>query len=352
MTTVDKLKFLPRLESLRGVAAVSVVAYHVFGQFSDTNVTGMAPVVMFFVLSGFVLARSLENNADPVRFFRHRLFRLFPAAISTVLLLAFLHFQFGFYIGFLGQFDPVNVVLNALMIHHDINGVMWSMTVECFATPLILLAFWTFARWGAVPLGGAAFVLFGLSFAGFYVHLLGGYSNLAPLYAFVVGVLAHFRGRMLVEKMDPATCWFLALTAIVVFCGCGSRKQVAVLIALECFSSALLVALIAFRDSIGLFRALDVPIARFYGRISYSFYLLHGIGIAVATRMIDATHLQAGGALTAIVAVAFTTPMAWLSWRMVERPFIALGRRFETPSLPLPTDGAIPERPRRESALS
>src|ERR1700760_606449 len=121
MTTVSKSKFLPRLESLRGVAAVSVVAYHTFGRFSDTNVTGMAPVVMFFVLSGFVLARSLANNADPVRFFRHRLFRLFPAAASTVLLLTFLYFQFGFFVGFPGRFDPMNVVLNGLMIRHDIN---------------------------------------------------------------------------------------------------------------------------------------------------------------------------------------------------------------------------------------
>lgn len=353
MTTVSKLKFLPRLESLRGVAAVSVVAYHVFGQFSDTNVTGMAPVVMFFVLSGFVLARSLANNADPVRFFRHRLFRLFPAAISTVLLLTFLYFKFGFFVGFPGQFDPINVVLNALMIRHDINGVMWSMTVECFATPLILLAFWTSARWGALPLQITIPVLFALSSVGPYVHLLGGFTSLAPLYAFVAGVLVHVRGRSFVEKLGPGMCWFLAFVAVALFCWCGVKKQGAILIALECSSSVLLVALIAFRGSIGLFRILDVPIVGFYGRISYSFYLLHMIGVAVALRIFKAASLQPGVALSVIAAVAITTPIAWLSWRLVERPFIALGRRFDTAlSRPLQTDKSVLERQRHEGGLS
>ena len=65
----EKLLFLPRLESLRGLAAVSVVAYHAYGMMHDSAVTGGAPVVLFFVLSGFVLARSLHNNPGPLVFF-------------------------------------------------------------------------------------------------------------------------------------------------------------------------------------------------------------------------------------------------------------------------------------------
>ena len=83
----EKLPFLPRLESLRGLAAVSVVAYHAYGMKNETAVTGLAPVILFFVLSGFVLARSLHNNPSILAYFRNRVFRLFPAAASTVLLL-------------------------------------------------------------------------------------------------------------------------------------------------------------------------------------------------------------------------------------------------------------------------
>src|ERR1700748_594520 len=106
----DKLPFLPRLESLRGLAAVSVVAYHAYGMKNDTAVTGLAPVVLFFVLSGFVLARSLHNHPSIFEYFRNRLFRLFPAAASTVLLLTVLYYRYGFFVGFKGSFDWFNVV--------------------------------------------------------------------------------------------------------------------------------------------------------------------------------------------------------------------------------------------------
>jgi exopolysaccharide production protein ExoZ len=343
MPTAGKLAFLPRLESLRGIAAVSVVGYHVFGQYLDTNVTGMAPVVMFFVLSGFVLARSLSNDPNPVHFLWHRLFRLVPAAAATVLLLTLLYFQFGFVVGFEARFDAFNVLLNALMIRHDINGVMWSMTVECVATPLILASAWGFERWGFRPLAALITILFGLSFIGPYVHLLGGFTNLAPLYAFVVGVLLHFRGSLIAERLTPSTDWLLALAAITLFAVCASRKQTAPLIALECASSALLVLLVAYRPTVGLFRILDLFIVRFFGRISYSFYLLHPVGVVLAIRSVEASgdlSLMAIAATTAL-AIVITTPIAWLSWRYIEMPFISLRKRLDrNRRCAVPVDGA------------
>jgi exopolysaccharide production protein ExoZ len=327
----DRLAFLPRLESVRGLAAVSIVWYHIAPQFIDTYVTGMAPVVMFFVLSGFVLARALENDPNPLRFFRHRVFRLLPAAAAVVLLLTVLHSAFGFYVGYLTSFDPLNVVLNALMIRNDINGVMWSMTVECFATPLIFWSDWMCKRGQITPLWILIAVLFGLSFVGPYIHLLGGFTNLSPLYAFVVGVLLHHRGGSVVAKLGPRIGALLALAAFALFLFCALRKQNSILIMLECTSAGVLIMMIAFRDTIRAFRILDAPIVRFFGQISYSFYLLHPIGIAAAFRILDTNSLPVGAAIaaTGLTAIAVTTAMAWPSWRGIEKPFIALGRRFD-----------------------
>ncbi len=326
-----RLGFLPRLESMRGLAALAVVWYHVTGQFIDTNVTGMAPVVMFFVLSGFVLARSLHNDPSPTAFFRHRVFRLLPAAAAVVLLLTFLHHRFGFYVGYLASFDALNVALNAVMIKSDINGVMWSMTVECFATPLILWSGWMCGRGQIKPLLILVAVLIALSSVGPYVHLLGGFTNLAPLYAFPVGVLLHHRGRDFAARLTPLGGSIVALAALALFCFCGLRKQTALIIMLECVSAGLLLVLVAFVDSIRLFRLLDAPIVRFYGRISYSFYLLHPIGLAIALRGLDTASLPAAAAIaaTGVTAIAATTAMAWLSWRAVEKPFVALGKRLD-----------------------
>jgi peptidoglycan/LPS O-acetylase OafA/YrhL len=244
--------FIPRLESLRGIAALTVVGYHVWDQFSDTATSGLdavvfialkgltngiGAVVAFFVISGFVLARSLEANPDPVRYFRNRFFRLFPAGIAVVVLLTALYYWFGMFVMREGDFRPVNVLLNMLMIRTDINPVMWSMKVECFATPIILLSTWLVMRGDARWLWGVILVLFAISSWGPYVHLLGDSTNLAPLYAFIVGVLAQHYGKRLTDIPQPAAL-LAAIFSLVVFCYLGTRKQTAIVLLLECLSAA------------------------------------------------------------------------------------------------------------------
>jgi exopolysaccharide production protein ExoZ len=307
----DRLAFLPRLEALRGIAAVAVVGYH---SRNDEVVTGMAPVVLFFVLSGFVLARSLQRDTAPLTFVRNRVFRLVPAAAASVLLLTILYWQFGFHVGFQTHFDPVNVLLNALMIRSDINGPMWSLTVECFATPLILASFLVHRRFGPRPLAILCVVLFGLSFWGGYVHLLGGVTNLAPLYAFVAGVCLHFAAQEGRTIPFPVISTLAAGTLLL---ACGLHKQTSPTILVEAVAASMLVYLVATENHSRLFSALDLPPIRFVGRISYSFYLLHMIGLAVAIAVAPNSSFT-----QFLVAVLVTLPLAWISWRCIEIPFL------------------------------
>jgi peptidoglycan/LPS O-acetylase OafA/YrhL len=311
-----KLVFLPRLEALRGLAAVAVVGYHAV---NDEVVTGMAPVVLFFVLSGFVLARSLENNPDSIAFFRSRILRLFPAAAATVLLLSALYWQFGFFLGYRASFDILNILLNALLIRSDINSVMWSLTVECVAAPLILGSFFLYKARGAVPLIILSVALFGLSFYGPYVHLLGGFTSLAPFYAFITGMLLHFLAAKAAIRRDAA---LFPVTFLAILIWCGLRKQTSLVICLESICAGGVIFLIATNAAERLFSFLDWYFVRFLGRISYSFYLLHPIGIALALRSAP----ESTAALIFIFAIAYTIPMAWLSWRFIERPFMVRRR--------------------------
>jgi exopolysaccharide production protein ExoZ len=349
VSLVKQLQFLPRIESLRGIAALAVVSYHINGQCSElpaynwfdsfvsrliaASSNGTGAVVTFFVLSGFVLARSLDSNSDPVRFFRNRLFRLFPAAIAVVTLLAVLHWRFGLFVGYEASFDPVDVILNLLLIRSDINGVMWSMTIECAATPLILLSFWLFHKYGQRPLWSMIAILVAISSWGPYVHMLGGFTNLAPLYAFIVGVLIHFRGATVASRVDPWLANVAAIVAIVLFCFYGSRTQSALVLMLECISAATLIMVVAWRRGSALFKPLDFKLVRFYGRISYSFYLLHPLGMLFAYRGINPPALHTWGMplsvtiiFTTLAAIVLTTPVAWLSWRFIETPAIKLGK--------------------------
>ena len=347
---MNKSEFLPRIESVaRHCGPYSggrsrwrssyPHAPDIYGWFDDfafqmlaafSNGTGA--VVTFFVLSGFVLARSLDRDSDPVRFLRNRVFRLFPAAMAVVTLLTVLHWKFGMFVGYEASFDPIDVILNLLMIRSDINGVMWSMTVECAATPLILMSVWLFRNQGERPLWSLVAVLFGLSFWGSYVHLLGGFTNLAPFYAFVIGVLVHFKGARIASLAGPGLATAVGIAAIAVYIYCGAKKQTAPILMIECLSAATLVALIAGRPAMALFRPLDLGPVRFYGRISYSFYLLHMLGLAFAFRffdqMVNATGvpLSVATIFLTLASILITTPGAYLSWRFVELPGIEYGR--------------------------
>lgn len=345
----SSLRFLPRIESLRGVAALSVVGYHVAGLMSESAPRGLADaviyrvlssalngtgaVVAFFVISGFVLARSLDTNPDPVRFVRNRVFRLFPAAAAVVGLLALLHWKSGIYVGYEANFSPTNILLNMLLIKSDINGPMWSMTVECAATPLIWFSVWLFKRHGEQALWAVIAVLFALSFWGPYVNLLGGVTNLTPLHAFVVGCLVHFRGERVAAAIGRNATTPVAALSIIVFCICGSRHQSGIVVMLECLAAAIFIILLVWQPSAALFRPLDSRPARFFGAISYSLYLLHMLGISFAIRLLDPLGLHASGMtisavtiLTTIVAVLLTTPAAYLSWRLIEVPAIEFGK--------------------------
>ncbi len=175
----------------------------------------------------------------------------------------------------------------------------------------------------------ACVILFGLSFWGPYVHLLGGITNLAPLYGFVIGVIASCRGRDLLQQISPRVIQALTFGALILMCFLGTRKQTAPVILLEIMASAWIIASIAFGPPNAVFRPLDFRIVRFYGRISYSFYLLHLLGMAMAVRVLAPFELQPNVTsivVTTVLAVLFTTPLAWASWRMIEVPSKRFGR--------------------------
>jgi peptidoglycan/LPS O-acetylase OafA/YrhL len=338
--------FLPRIESMRGIAALTVAFLHATtplfgfpplggldraGLFLIKALTnGYGAVVAFFVISGFVLARSLDRRFDAKAFAIARAFRLIPAAAVAVGVFALLYAVWGYQLNGHASYSFVNVVLNMLMLRADIDGIMWSMKAEVIATPLIFLCAWIGRSGRPRLLLAMAGALFGLSFVGEYAHGLGDDTNLAPLFAFPVGVWLHFEGHKLVDGLSSRAAALLAAAAVLVFCGCSCFNTVASIgLLAECLSAA---TLIACREADAIFSPLDHPVVRFYGKISYSFYLLHPLSLWSAARIIeylmrwDSLPLSVIGVATALATIAATTPFAYLSWRLVETPFVRLGR--------------------------
>jgi peptidoglycan/LPS O-acetylase OafA/YrhL len=76
---------------------------------------------------------------------------------------------------------------------------------------------------------------------------------------------------------------------------------------------------------------------RFYGRISYSFYLVNPLTLLVLWHIPDllgSIVLRAGGFAFVValmlfgVSVAVTTPVAWVMYEFVERPGVSFRKKF------------------------
>jgi len=92
------MKHIPALDGLRGLACLSVVAFHAFGAIFRGGQLG---VDVFFVLSGFLITNILLQDLETcgtIRFkdfYIRRARRLFPALIGTVALGAVVWLVFG-----------------------------------------------------------------------------------------------------------------------------------------------------------------------------------------------------------------------------------------------------------------
>ena len=135
--------------------------------------------------------------------------------------------------------------------------------------------------------------------------------------------------------VGPPSSGSAHIAAVAVFWFGGSRHQSALIILLECLSAATLIGLIAWHPASSLFKPLDFAPVRFYGRISYSFYLIHSLGILFAFRTLDPLTLNAHGLplsiaviFVTLVSILITTPLAYLSWRFIETPGIRYGKLF------------------------
>jgi peptidoglycan/LPS O-acetylase OafA/YrhL len=93
-------------------------------------------------------------------------------------------------------------------------------------------------------------------------------------------------------------------------------------------------------QSLAIFKPLDFVVVRFYGRISYSLYLLHVLGILFANRLAAESGIPISEMLPSIghvtittLTLLITTPAAYLGWRFIEMPCIMFGRRIGGASL-------------------
>lgn len=153
MTYLESKPRYEILDGLRGVAAMIVVAFHLFETYSPGPSEqilnhGYLAVDFFFVLSGYVIGYAYDDRWDRMTtwgFFKRRLIRLHPMLVLGTLIGAAL-----FYFGDAPAFPLVNQTPVGTMLLVTLLG--------CLMIPL--LPWWDIRGWAEInPLNGASWSL-------------------------------------------------------------------------------------------------------------------------------------------------------------------------------------------------
>jgi hypothetical protein len=138
-----------------------------------------------------------------------------------------------------------------------------------------------------------------------------------------------------------------------------SAHRSAAVILVEAAGSFTIISLIVASEGREPFRSLERPLIRCIGRLSYSFYLWHFFIMTIAVRAVYA-RLSAAAmhqfeipiiVATAVATIAIALGVAQLSYRWIEMPSVALGRRLAGQWTRVAKTWRQPKAARRKRAL-
>jgi peptidoglycan/LPS O-acetylase OafA/YrhL len=331
-------EFKPGLETLRGLAALVVAMSHgrcAFVEFQGAlNVTDVvlgifqpaSAVVVFFVLSGYVLGRSLLSDTNYLAFAVRRLLRILPAFIVSVLF-AYLVVSWvriepapaSTSAFFQSVFWPAptwsDAYENLLLINSRVNGPTWSIWPELVGSAILPVV---------VIIHGMAppkyqWLVFGI------LAVILAFSPLRLFLYFYVGYFIAPRvSSMIAENPIARSMVLLGGLALLIAFGRDPVDFKFRTIIPSAMGATLLIAAIASTR----YRLLEIGPLRFLGRVSYSFYLLHWpVFYLCVMAVLKMAPFLAGAAANLVVmgvSIGATLVFASLSYRLIERPFMRL----------------------------
>ena len=276
---------------MRGIAAFGVAFHHCCYSFSGIphneylyDLTGQSAVVFFFLLSGFVLSRSLAKEGalegpGLAGYYIRRFWRIAPALIVAIIfsaLAARLYLlptdvssatEWLQRVIFKAQsVTGIRGYLNSfLLANRDLDPPLWTIVIELIGSFLLPLLALLLRRFPPLSMSvGLLIVLFSFKSTGHPRYYI------APLFGFYLGYLLQRAEPFLHTISTRMTEWLLFFTLLVwVYSLRGGFDYVAHTIIL-----AALLALLIPCNIPNLRTFLRSGPLKFLGKISYSFYLL------------------------------------------------------------------------------
>jgi peptidoglycan/LPS O-acetylase OafA/YrhL len=317
---------IPGLDAIRGIAALSVVAFHGWSE----HFPGTLAVQVFFVISGLLITWLLLQEQERYgtinrkAFYCRRAFRLFPALFTLLAwewLVGIPHVHRSAILASALYFANYRLILR-----DDLGnlGHTWSLAVEehfYLIWPLIFVSVRNRLKLMGgcfvVALGSFGWRLFAaIHFGKAYAYAATETNLVAILLGCGIALLLRERPTLLPEfALRP----YMAVVSIIVICALAqvpAQPQVAWAVPSAAPFAAILVLQAIAYD----WRILRTRVMRFLGRISYGIYLWGFVAIALCHRL--------GHEFKHTLVFAFAIAAASISHYAIERPVQSFGRRL------------------------
>ncbi|MFK3780596.1 acyltransferase family protein [Agrobacterium sp. NPDC089420] len=354
------------VDSIRGVAAITVIYFHVSEVAYRNGLTsnsyeyylflflteyfdiGKIAVVMFFAVSGFVIPFSLlKANMAPLRDFAvSRFFRLYPAYWgSMILALALIPLVRG------DMFTLTQILANITMLQQflgqeNILGVYWTLQIEMLFYLASALMF--HLRLLHKPEGAVGAVMFFLFCT--IAMAAGRYAMGIKLpVAIPLGLTVMFWGLLWRHGADAKACTHLrrlvAATSLLVVLAVPLVSLLSYNVDMG-FGETWYRYTIAYYAGMALFVLFTTklrithPAFVWLGTISYSVYLLGPVAQPIVEHLLPYRRLAPYPVHVIVVLTAIVTViMAYLSHRFIELPSQKFGKKLAArqSSLPVPS---------------
>ncbi|KKT40427.1 hypothetical protein A3K29_03440 [Candidatus Collierbacteria bacterium RIFOXYB2_FULL_46_14] len=361
---------LTKLDGLRGILSLIVALNHsflvvaipayanVWGQnyLTFTNLqaklqqlfmligNGGAAVTMFFILSGLVLGQSMSRVNLTVRgflgFYLKRLLRLYPVYVVVILITA-IYMRTGFqyqtfpfasawYLWWMNfQMTVKEFLYNLFFIHTYLGGVTWTLRVILIAS-FVMPALYQLSKTTSRLTNLILSLL--LVLASFAIFNISGFRDLRYLYMFYLGlILPRYKGFF-----TAIPGWLIHSSAPFVLISLLSVRHVTDEYLgglIESVVAWFAIGTIVFGIQTKMFDFFNNKVLLFFGRISYSLYLVHFTVLYILARVMFNVYpnLPYGSAYFIIhvslfiLSLSIATLISLLVYRYVEIPSSQVG---------------------------
>lgn len=344
------------LDGLRGIAAITVVCFHLFEAFATSHLDqginhGYLAVDFFFMLSGFVIAYAYDDRWKTMKtidFIKRRVIRLQPMVVMGAIIGGLLFYTQGCEVWDVSQVTILALVvatlLNAFAIPctpgfevrglgemYPLNGPTWSLFFEYIGNILYALfirKLSTVALTALVIVAGfglASFAMFGPNgdiCSGFQltgIEFMGG--SLRLLFCFSAGLLL---ARIFKPAKIRGAFWLCSFFVVVLLSipRIGGADHLWLNGLYETFCFALFFPLIVWLGASG--RTTDkytIRVCKFLGDISYPLYMVHYPFIYLYYAWVKNENLTFGESLPgAIALVVGSVLLAYACLKLYDEP--------------------------------